>query len=76
MGDFLKLFLGHVLSSKDKNVAKKFSIEYLAFLFCVLVVVMVWHLLFSQQLTITTKTRCDVNPDAPSSKVADNSNKK
>lgn len=76
MGDFLKLFLAQILSSKEKDVAKKFSIEYLAFMLCVLVVVMVWHLLFSQQMTITTKTRCDVNPDAPSSKVADSSNRK
>lgn len=76
MGDFLKLFFGQILSYKDKDATKKTSIEYLAFMLCVLVVVMVWHLLFSQQMTITTKNRCDVNPDAPSSKIADSSNKK
>jgi hypothetical protein len=72
MFDFLKLFLGQVLRNKLKGYKNGQSIEYFTFMFCVLVLVMIWHLIFSQQITSATKARCDVIPESPNSKVAGN----
>gem|GEM_PF-4909982 len=73
MFDFIKLFLGQILRTKLKGDKTSHSTEYFVFMFCVLVVVMIWHLVFSQQITSTAKFLCDVNPNPPSSKVATNS---
>jgi len=72
MADILKLFFGQLFNNKDKGDKKNYSVEYLAFMFCVLIVLMIWHLLFTQQMTSSMKLRCDVIPDSPSSKVAGN----
>ena len=70
MVDFLKLFFGQLLHNKVKDDKKGQSIEYFAFMFCVLIVIMIWHLVFSQQITSAAKNRCDVIPNSPNSKVA------
>lgn len=72
MFDFLKLFFGQILRNKLKEYKNGQSVEYFVFMFCVLVVVMIWHLIFSQQITSAAKARCDVIPESSNSKVAEN----
>ena len=73
MFDFLKLFFVQLLRNNLKGDKKGHSIEYFIFMFCVLIVVMIWHLVFSQQILSSAKSRCDVNPPQPSSNIASNS---
>jgi hypothetical protein len=70
MFELLKLFLGQIQRNRLTADKKVCSIEYFVFMFCVLIIVMIWHLVFSQQLTSSTKSLCDVNPTPPNSNVA------